>query len=500
MIAVALVPAVSQARPKYVTYERFGAVGDGFHDDQHAIVRAHEAANKWNVPVRAGKGKTYYIGPGAEVAVIRTDVDFGDARFIIDDVECEDRGAPVFRVESSYSPQHVRGVRSLSAGQQNLGVSLRRRSLVQVMDSTRKVFIRKGNNQNGGTSAQEVFIAGKDGAIEEGTGLIWDYGRITSIVAYPVDEKVLTIRGGVFVTIANQINEGYKYFSRNLHIRRSNVCVEGLTHLVEGEREDYGAPYSGFITLAYAADVTVRDCVFTGRRTYSTMGKLGKPVKMGSYDITARSCIRLALERCTQTNNIDDKTWWGTFSSNFCKGISLTDCVLSRFDAHMGVRDVTLRRCIFGHQGVQAVGFGTMSVEDCEVHRNTLVLLRQDYGSFWYGDVVIRNCTLRPVANPASVCIIDGRNNGDHDFGYVCGTPRRVRIDGLLIDDAAVSSSKYHGPAVFSDFGRDASAVGLEPFEAHGVITARGVRVTGGSPLRLSDNPALFRDYSFSVE
>ena len=500
MIAVALVPAVSQARPKYVTYERFGAVGDGFHDDQHAIVRAHEAANKWNVPVRAGKGKTYYIGPGAEVAVIRTDVDFGDARFIIDDVECEDFRAPVFSVESSYKPQRLRGVRSLVRGQDNLGVSLRHRSLVMVKDSTRRVFIRKGNNQNDGTPKQEVFIAAVDGTIEQDPGLIWDYDKITSIVAYPVDEELLTIRGGTFVTIANQVNEGYRYFCRNLQIKRSNVRVEGLTHLVEGEREDHGAPYSGFISLTLASDVTIADCIFTGRRTYSTMGKLGRPVNMGSYDITARSCIRLSLERCTQTNSIDDKTWWGVFSSNFCKSVSMEDCVLSRFDAHMGVKDISLRHCTFGHQGVQAVGFGTMLIEGCEVRRNTLVSLRPDYGSFWDGEVIIRNCTLRPGARSTSVTVIAGRNNGDHDFGYICGTPRKIRIEGLVIDDGRIGSRKYPGPAVFSDYGRDASAVGLEPFEAHGVITARGVRVTGGSPLRLSDNPALFKDYSFSVE
>ena len=31
---------------KYVTYEAFGAVGDGIHDDFEAIIQAHEYANE----------------------------------------------------------------------------------------------------------------------------------------------------------------------------------------------------------------------------------------------------------------------------------------------------------------------------------------------------------------------------------------------------------------------------------------------------------------------
>ena len=76
---------------KYVTYEEYGAVGDGVHDDQMAIIAAHDAANELGLPVRAKDGKTYYIGKSDKVAVIQTDVDFGKAKFIINDVETDTR-------------------------------------------------------------------------------------------------------------------------------------------------------------------------------------------------------------------------------------------------------------------------------------------------------------------------------------------------------------------------------------------------------------------------
>jgi hypothetical protein len=38
---------------KYLTYEQFGAVGDGVTDDMPAIVACHNYANEKNLPVRA---------------------------------------------------------------------------------------------------------------------------------------------------------------------------------------------------------------------------------------------------------------------------------------------------------------------------------------------------------------------------------------------------------------------------------------------------------------
>ena len=47
---------------KTVSYEDFGAVGDGKTDDFDAIARAHAYANENNLEVKV-RGKTYYIGP-----------------------------------------------------------------------------------------------------------------------------------------------------------------------------------------------------------------------------------------------------------------------------------------------------------------------------------------------------------------------------------------------------------------------------------------------------
>ena len=103
IMSCALFAALTQAQT-FVTYEEFGAAGDGKTDDQSAIVAAHAAANQKRLPVKAGDGKTYYIGRGAKVAVIKTDVDFGTAKFVIDDRELDNIRAPIFHVEPSSRP------------------------------------------------------------------------------------------------------------------------------------------------------------------------------------------------------------------------------------------------------------------------------------------------------------------------------------------------------------------------------------------------------------
>ena len=54
---------------EFITYERFGAKGDGITDDMDAIIAAHEYANEHDLPVRTTADAHYYIGGGAKTAV-----------------------------------------------------------------------------------------------------------------------------------------------------------------------------------------------------------------------------------------------------------------------------------------------------------------------------------------------------------------------------------------------------------------------------------------------
>ena len=430
---------------EYITYEMFGAKGDGATDDMPAIVRAHAEANMRNVPVKAAAGACYYISPKAAAAVVMTDTDWTGAKFIIDDRGCEEIEAPVFEIAPS-EPEFDFDIcpEKLEYGQTYMENPFGRDFFMVVENEDHRDFIRRGLNQNNGHPRTDCFVLKKDGSLSSPCS--YDFERVTSAVAYPIDENTLTVCGGEFTTIANQAASEYDYHYRNIVITRSNTELHHVTHYVTGET-DHGAPYTGFIRIENCARVHVHDCLLTAHYIYMTIGAQGLPVPMGSYDINCRCTANVTFSRCTQTTDIMDERYWGIIGTNFCRDMLFEDCALSRFDAHMGVTNCTLRRCRLGWQCLNAIGNGTFIIEDTEACGEQFVYLRFDYGCCWRGDIVIRNCKWFPLTEKR--CIIGAENDGTHDFGYKCYLTNNVLIDGLTIMESDADDSPAY---VFNDY------------------------------------------------
>jgi hypothetical protein len=479
-----------------VRYGEFGARGDGTTDDIDAIAAAHAFANQHRLTVRADDGATYYIGGKERTAVIQTDTDFGTAAFIIDDRNVENPNAPVFLVTSTLQPFELTGISSLRRNQDKIGVSLPGPSLITVTNSDVRRYIRLGPNQNDGSPQTDIFVVDEAGNVDGNTPIIWDFAQITDITALPMDETTLRITGGRFITIANQAESRYTYYNRNLAIRRSNVVVDGLEHRVTGEG-DHGAPYSGFINIRDCANVTVQNTVLTGRKTYRTIGSAGEPVSMGSYDVLVTRALNVSFVNCSQTNDINDPTYWGIMASNYSKNLLYDNCTWSRFDAHMGVANATIRNSSLGHMGINAIGTGVLTVENSTIYGRNLVNLRSDYGSTWEGEIVIRNSIFVPAGGrPVSASLIGGRNSGNHDFGYTSFMPERITIESLHIDDSN-HPDDYQGPAIFADFNpemTDESYPEDFPYVRTREVILRNVTTASGKSLRVSDHPFMFKD------
>ena len=415
----------------YVTYEQFGAVGDGETDDFEAIVKTHEHANANGLSVFANETATYYIGGKDKTAVIMTDTDWSTARFTIDDTAVENRNAWVFSIAPSQSAINITDkVAPLKTDAKNIGTALESKSLVVLTDSNVKRYIRKGANQNSGSNQTDVILADESGSISPDTPLIWDFDSITSAVAYPVDAETLTVKGGRFTTLANNAASEYNYYSRGILVRRSNTVIDGIYHGIENEGKT-GAPYSAFVSLSCCADVTVKNSTFTGHKKYTTVGSAGTSVTMGTYDIGAATAINAKFINCNQTNDITDIDYWGIAGTNYCKNLVYDGCALSRFDAHQGVLNATVINSVLGHHGIKLIGSGTALIENTTVLAEDFVDLRADYGSTWNGDLIIRNCRFYPTG--VSTHIINAENSEDHDFGYTCHMPQRIEIDGFYV-------------------------------------------------------------------
>ena len=498
LLAAVLASSASLAAgpKKYITYEQFGAVGDGVHDDMPAIVAAHEAANKSGKPVKATPGKCYFIDSLALTAVIMTDTYWDGAEFIINDVGAVKPNSRVFFVKPSEKSYLAKGVESLRKGQRNLGIKLPVMSLVEVANDDKRVFIRYGSNANKGSKQKEMLLVNTDGSIDRDTPVIWDYDNVTSVRVYPVDERPLTISGGTITTIANR-TRGTSYYSRNLYICRSNVTLKNFTHYVKGELE-YGSPYHGFINITNAADVRVENCVVTGHKRYSKTGALGKPVWMGTYDLSVSNSVRVSFRNCVQSNDIDDPEIWGIMGSNFCKALLYDGCRLSRFDAHQGCTGAVIRNSVIS--GISALGFGTLLLENLEVHDFRLVKIRGDYGSSWDGNIIVRNCTLKVPADAVNVDLFNGYNFRAHDFGYDCTLPHTIEINGLVIDDSEVKSEEYSGPFIFSRFDVNRKAEKLFPYPAPRKVIVKGLEIASGKELSVSLNKEMFKDTEIVIQ
>lgn len=488
-----------------ITYEAFGAVGDGVADDLPAIWRAHEHANANGLAVRSRPDATYHLGRQALTAVIATDTDWNTSRFTIDDTDVDDHKAPLFEVRSLLEPEQL-SVTRLARDQRSLDVRPTRDCHVVVENDGRKVFKRRGLNKNDGFPQHDCFIVRRDGSIEG--DIDWEYDTVTRLEARPIDETPLVIRGGVFTTFANRMKQdvGYNYWSRNIVITRSRTEVVGLTHYVVGETS-VGHPYAGFLNIRGCAEITLRDCFATGHKIYSTIGAAGKPVNMGSYDISVNEVVNFRMVGCTM-NHVTDRTRWGVIGSNFCKNIVLENCVLSRMDTHMGVSgSYTVRGCTLGHMGLNAIGRGTLTVEDSTLYGRSLVNFRADYGSTWEGNVVIRNSRWIPACG--ETCeprMIGVTNDGMHDFGYPCFMPREILIDGLVVDDTNHPDG-YDGLYLFADPDDGEHDGPLPPVAERPFpialprkVTVQGLNAESGKTPRVSPNSEIVRAVSIVWE
>lgn len=167
----------------------------------------------------------------------------------------------------------------------------------------------------------------------------------------------------------------------------------------------------------------------TGHTVYGHQKPTGW-VQQGTYDTTAARSNNTAWIGCTQSNSITDLAFWGVMSSNFCKNLRMEDCNLSRFDAHQGVYNATIKNTVLG-RNFNIIGAGTLLVENVErLSGDNFLWLRSDYGSTWNGDIVFRNCKAKGAGNYS----ILGASWTDWDFGYQCYLPANITVENFVLE------------------------------------------------------------------
>ena len=428
--------------------------GDGKTDDFNAIRQLHEYANAGGQKVVCESGKEYYLRlSGGNPIVIKTDVDFGDAKFIIDDTfmdisfECAlERQSNIFRVDNDYDEivfdENSELVKKINANggikstDKTLPLDLGYDALIIPRNSENKMFHRWGGGKTGpGVDQNEVMVVYADNTIDKDTPVLFDFEKLTSLSVRRADTKPITFKGGKFITLAARYPKPtwppFYYTYRTMIINRSNVTIDGLEHQVfEGEDKVF---YQGFVQIRYANNVEVRNTKLSGRGG------------TGTYDISLNSSNNVRFIGCTQYNMFDEngrvyneKVYWGIMGSNYCKNISYENCVLSRLDAHAGVYNFSIKNCEIAQINITGGGLGV--IENCTVYNWRLIGLREDYGTFWRGLIRVKNVVM--VQDEKLFTIFSG-NYHDVYHGF------KTRLPDLYVEN--VSFKNYAGEEIVPD-------------------------------------------------
>ncbi len=250
-----------------VYYSDFGATGDGVTNDFFAIKATHDVANAKSLTVYADAGATYYIGTCIDEnntlrsASIKTNTVWTGATFIIDDTKItktasgpQDYVNHVFKVESDYPLvtlgssvlESINQAGGLTKGEtKKIETGLGYPAMLIIKNEEHTQYIRFGGNANSGAAQSELVLVDAEGNIDPSTPFLFDFEKVTSIVAYRADVTPITIEGGTFETKASRVNLAnnplgdYISINRAIYVTRPNVTLRNIDRLVTGEIPKY---------------------------------------------------------------------------------------------------------------------------------------------------------------------------------------------------------------------------------------------------------------------
>ncbi|WP_017260060.1 hypothetical protein [Pedobacter arcticus] len=423
-----------------VNYRVFGAKSDGKSDDGVQIRKAHNYANKNNLPVSNLSGD-FWITESNHIR-IQTDVNWGNSIFHIN--EKYNTSTSRFVIESKEESRRITltdlekqsFLKQLKSKTRNIAeLTDYANSLVVIIDSNQKAGARQGGNATAGKSQQDFFYVETDGRVMGEVFL--EFSDYTSLTAYPAEKSYLTMEGGTFFLSGQGPDEqSGKYMANGIQIQRSRTILKNQWLGIEqGNKDIARRPRSGFYNLSRVFDVQLENIrLLPWEKTRGGDKLLNVP--QGTYGISGSVMMNVVFKNITAEAG---KIHWGIFGTNYVKNLRVERCFLNRFDVHSFGWNITIVDSEFGQKGVTVTGGGELRVENTSAYQNNFISFRPDYGSRWDGDIVIKNCKLYPIHQGSSAII--SYNAKDLDYKYAIGYAANIKIEDFIIDYRSVPES-----------------------------------------------------------
>ena len=157
---------------------------------------------------------------------------------------------------------------------------------------------------------------------------------------------------------------------------------------------------------------------------------------MGSYEIQAESSNKVTWQHCRQSNFFEPDgsvKSRGYMNTDYCRNLTFYDMLSCSFDAHKNLYNATVKDVTAEH--LNFIGAGTIRIENVTVYTDgnaAGLVLREDYGSTWCGDVFIDGLTLKSSYETELVSIFKVFYT-NHDFGFTCHLPRTVHLNDVKV-------------------------------------------------------------------
>ena len=402
----------------FITYEDFGAVGDGVTDDGNAIKTAHAYANENNLSVKCMNRKRYLIKNTNDIE-IKTDLDLNGSTVVFDDMY-RNNDNYVFRIDAISQPLSAEELEFINTKvdtntQIFTSMSSMNGYVVVVENDKHVVCTRRVSDGGQKTYYKEVF------AIDDVGSMLCDNYQLpltiglaaTSGSKYKIDNNTIKIENGYFEIINNK-SLAYGY-NKYVHINRSNVILDRLTIK---HNNDLGLAPRKFFINEHNYNVVFKNI--------NGMDFHNNGSTSSTYLFANESSINATYDNINSTLYSLDT--WGCFQSYRCKDMIVKNSSMSRFDSHFNGVNITIADCIFGDQGIQVHGCGTLRITNTNVYSSWFIACREDYGGSWDGDIIIKDCSLHCKSETGSIY----KNNvySDFDYGIETVLPNII-VDGF---------------------------------------------------------------------
>ncbi len=503
-----------------LTYELFGAKGDGESNDYEAISAAHKFANDIYVndgimlTVKGTAGKEYYIGEAEKEIDVITNVDFGGAKFIVDDfidglvtVNKVDTSKALFNITSPMSymgTDYIDVAGDLPAGfklsdddevesneekeiykyvinskaykdDENVRKYLNnvRYWGVELTDSTLQ-YIATGDFPSAGEQQTEVLVYDSNAKMFL-SYLDYTYDDIKSLKVYPIENIERTFKNGNFDTIANNFvykdnGERNAYNERNIYVNYTgNVVIDGINHYVDEDTHAYtsdtqsisGNIYNGFIKLYNVLEVSVKNTKLSPK-TYTKVYSGGSESSLNNptYDLTIEKTQNVYLNNVTYycdgedancyLDSMLDNSRYGIMNGNYIENLYIDNSKLNGIDISKGVNNLFVTNTSIGYNGINIIGKDYAYFNNVVVDGSPYFINLKTEYGASFEGNIIADNVTFKPGNYKNPVVVAAVNLQNHDYGYKPYLPG-IDISGLNIDTSNVNELNYVTTLLLND-------------------------------------------------